>query len=506
MKLFDSQQLKEWDAYSIEQNFNDASELMELAANVCAEHLEKNEFITGLAFFCGLGNNGGDGLCMARILKKTGHQVVVYIAGDPLKGSKEFTLNLHRLMAEDAEVCFLNEAKREFQIPVHYTVVDCLFGIGLTRPLEGWLAELVENINGLPNKRISIDVPSGMLPDLFAPQPGTIVKAHVTYTLQVPKRAFMFPENAPYVGEFVVLELFLDEDFEYLHDCDYHYYTLASAVREFRPRDKFAYKNQLGHALIVAGSYGKMGAAILCAKACLRAGAGLVTAHIPKCGYQIFQTAVAEAMCETDSGEENITNLGQLDPYKVIACGPGMGKAPETSLMIRKLLQDGTHPLVLDADALNIIGQKNLLHSIKPGTILTPHIGEFDRLFGLHRDNFHRLETMKLLSSEKHYEIILKGAHSCVTTSDHLIGFNSSGNQGMATAGSGDVLTGIITAMLAQGYPSHVAARLGVFLHGSAGDFACKIKGIEGMIAGDIVEAIPQAMHQLDNLRQNFHT
>jgi ADP-dependent NAD(P)H-hydrate dehydratase / NAD(P)H-hydrate epimerase len=506
MKLFNAQQLKEWDAYSIEQNFNDASELMELAANVCAEHLEKSEFITGIAFFCGLGNNGGDGLCMARILRKKGHHVVVYIAGDPLKGSKEFTLNLNRLMAEDIEVLFLDENnKRDFQIPNHYTVLDCLFGIGLTRPLEGWLAALVESINALPNKRISIDVPSGMMPDLLAPQTGVIIKAHITYTLQIPKRAFMFPENAQYVGDFSVLELCLDEDFENLHDCDYLYYTLASAVYEFRPRDKFTHKNQLGHALIMAGSLGKMGAAVLSARACLRAGAGLVTAHVPRCGYQILQTAVPEAMCQPDPGEENITATGEVGPYKVIACGPGMGTAPETSLMLRKLLLDGTHPLVLDADALNIIGQKTLQHFIKPGTVLTPHIGEFDKLFGSHRDNFHRLETMKLVSSDKHYEIILKGAHTCVTTSDNHISFNSSGNQGMATAGSGDVLTGIITALLAQGYSSVKAARLGVFIHGLAGDHARKAKGIEGMIAGDIVEALPLAIHQVDSLKQSFH-
>jgi len=225
----------------------------------------------------------------------------------------------------------------------------------------------------------------------------------------------------------------------------------------------------------------------------MRSGAGLVTVSIPACGLEIMQTSFPEAMCEVDTSNDVLSSISYDNKYSVTAIGPGIGQAPETVLMLRRILKDADAPLVLDADALNIIASKNLINDVPKNSIMTPHVGEFDRLFGRHDNSFERFITLKKKAMEHQLVIILKGAHTAVASPDGVVSFNSTGNVGMATAGSGDVLTGVIASLFGQGYSPAVAARLGVYLHGYAGDVASETKSFESVIASDLINSLPDA-------------
>ena len=498
MKLFEASRISEWDEYTVRMHFENSLELMEIAAQACVDHIEEEEIATSYAIFCGTGNNGGDGLCIGRLLAHQDYQVKVYIVGDPDKGSDDFKNNLQLIITSDVEALFLSEKHADFDVTEHELVIDAIFGTGLSRPVDGWIEKLFATINSLPNRIISVDLPSGMMPDLLEAQHGTIIRADQTLTFQVPKRAFMFPENYEFIGNFDVLPIGLDADFEKAHDSDLLFYEETEAVIDFRQRKKFSHKNTFGHAHLIAGSKGKIGAAVLATRAALRAGAGLVTATVPQCGEGILQLSIPEAMCKTDEGTEVLKSTSFSAQYSATAIGPGIDQAPETALMLRRFLKDANSPLVIDADALNIIAGKNLHNDIPHNSIITPHVGEFDRLFGKHENSFDRLQTLKSKAAELNIVIVLKGAHTCIAYPTGDVTFNSSGNVGMATAGSGDALTGVLVALLAQGYPPAVAARLGVYIHGVAGDIAAPLKGYTGMIAGDIIHALPEAFLELE--------
>ena len=502
MKLFTASQIRAWDQFTIANKHDSSSELMEVAAEACFGYIKEMEYAVSYTIVCGVGNNGGDGLCIARMLHGDGAEVKIYIAGDSEGGSEDFKINFHRILQTEIALTFLSEKYFGIEAEPRSLIIDCLFGTGISHPLKGWHAEFVKQINALPNRKIAIDLPSGLIPDLTSAQSGVILKSDRTLTFQIPKRAMLFEENQQFVGDFEVLSIGLSQSFEMNEACEILYYDELNAAADFRLRKKFDHKNLHGHALIISGSKGMMGAALLSSSAAMRTGAGLVTAVVPKCGTDIIQAAVPEVMCIEDEGINCLSNADIDNKYDAIAIGPGIGEAPETALMLRKFLKYVKAPMVIDADALNIIAHKKFHAHIPAGSILTPHVGEFDRLFGKHDDSFARFQTLQEKAVAMNCVIVLKGAHSTIAFPDGSIVFNSSGNPGMAKAGSGDVLTGMITSFLAQGYSPHVAARLGVFVHGIAGDIAAETRSETGMVARDIIEAIAEALSELEAKKQ----
>ncbi len=498
MKIFTAEQIREWDQHTVLLYYNNSSELMERAANAVVEHMSYSEINKTVTIFCGIGNNGGDGLCIARMLAEREYTVDVFIVGDSQKGTDDFKLNMQRLLESEVPVQFLSPDELSFEIKPRTLVLDCILGTGIKRPVEGFLAQVIDQINEQsPFRLIAIDMPSGLMPDNMAHQEGSIIRADKTITFEVPKRAMLCEENEMYVGEFTVLTLGLSDVFHEETISNLRYYDMLEATMDFEPRNKFVHKNQLGHVHVIAGSVGKMGAAMLCAKAALRSGAGLVSASVPTCGTHIMQTTLPEAMCMLDEGNEFLKSTHYDERFGATVIGPGLGKAPETVLMLRKILRDAKHPLVLDADALNIIAEKKLIKDIPKNSILTPHVGEFHRLFREHHSDFERLQTLEAKAKELEIYIVLKGPNTRIATPQGIVHFNASGNACLATAGSGDVLAGVIASLLGQGYTPEEAARLGVFVHGFAGDMLRAQLGEGGMIARDLIEALPQAMRTI---------
>jgi ADP-dependent NAD(P)H-hydrate dehydratase / NAD(P)H-hydrate epimerase len=496
MKILSAEQIRLWDQYTIEQEPISSINLMERAAGKCVEWLlQQYPDAPSLSIFCGKGNNGGDGLAIARMLMQQHYPVTIYILEFGHKGTDDFQTNLARLhQLPKADIHFIQTEEQFHALPKEQIVIDALFGSGLNRNLEGVTAKLVEHINNSGCKIISIDIPSGLFVD-HSSRGNIIIKATHTLSFQCYKTAFLVAENQDNIGELHILDIGLHNSFfqsvftrfELVDD------TIIHSIH--KPRNRFAHKGNFGHALLVAGSYGKMGAAVLSAKASMRSGAGLLTCHIPKCGYEILQSTVPEAMVMTDINNDLNTKVDDdLTKYESIGIGPGIGIAATTKMMLRELFDSYRIPMVLDADALNIIAtQKDLLQLIPAGSILTPHPKEFERLFGETASDFEKIELALEKAKELNCIIILKGHHTFIATTDGKGFFNSTGNPGMATAGSGDVLTGILTGLLVQGYSSIEAAIFGVYLHGLAGDLAAKEFSMEAMVAEDIVSNLCNA-------------
>jgi len=501
MKLLSAKQTRDWDQYTILHEPITSIELMERAATKCVEWIKQHFPFPGNNFivFCGKGNNGGDGLAIARMLIQQKRTVTVYILEPGHKGSDDFQANLSRLQASSKKEIHFIQNKTFFPaIPENSIVIDALFGSGLSRPLEGINAELVEHINQSGCKVISIDIPSGLFIDTSS-LGNPVIKATHTLSIQTFKLSFLVAENSSYTGNIQIINIGLMPEF--LSDISIQNELVDEEIIRsiYKPRNPYAHKGKFGHALLVAGSYGKMGAAVLAAKACLRSGVGLLTCHIPQCGYTVLQTAQPEAMVVVDSNSAFITNAypGASD-YNAIGIGPGIGTAAETRSAIRQLLKQYKRPVVIDADGLNCISmEKEILTCLPPCSILTPHPKEFERLFGECRNEYERIEKAVDNARSLNCIIVLKGHHTFIATPSGKGYFNNTGNAGMATGGSGDVLTGIITGLLAQNYEPVNAAVLGVYLHGTAGDFAAKKLSEEAMIASDIIEYIGDAFTRI---------
>ncbi|MGZ8524571.1 MAG: NAD(P)H-hydrate dehydratase [Chitinophagaceae bacterium] len=494
MKLFSAEEIRQWDQYTIRHEPIASIELMERAAGKCADWLERNNYTErSFQIFCGKGNNGGDGLAIARLLADRKCAVTVYILEFGHKGTDDFQINLARLhQYPEIEIRFIQTEENFHQLTKSDIIIDALFGSGLNRGLEGVTAKLVNHINHAGCEIISIDIPSGLFTD-HSSAGEAVIKATHTLSFQCFKLAFLVAENGEFIGEVHILDIGLHPGFQSPGPGKYELSDDSLIHSIYKPRNRFAHKGNFGHALIVAGSYGKIGAAILAAKACLRSGVGLLTCHIPGCGYTILQAALPEAMVMTDFNSSFITKIGDdLSKYKSLGIGPGIGVASETKAMLRDIFERFKMPVVLDADALNgIASQKDMMELIPPGSILTPHPKEFERLFGETANEFERIELALRHAKNFNIVIVLKGHHTLVATPGGKGSFNSTGNAGMATGGSGDVLTGILTSLLAQGYDPAEAAILGVHVHGMAGDIAAGIKSMEAMIAGDITECLP---------------
>ncbi|MBR4327093.1 MAG: NAD(P)H-hydrate dehydratase [Bacteroidales bacterium] len=478
-KILTAKQMHSLDAAIIDREGITTQQLIERAAQNLSVRIMQRFPDTKRRFmiFCGGGNNGGDGLAISRIMYAKGYDVE----------------------------CF--ELKSGFEIPLFKAsdiIIDAIFGSGLNRPIEGFAAEVVKAINNSGCYVISIDIPSGLKDDAIASDAdGAVVKADLTLTIESPFLSLLMPENYDYVGEFEIVPLAVDDSEMAYFDTDYHYVTLSDAKKMYRPRGKFAHKGTFGHTLIMAGAEGKAGAAVMCAKACHRAGSGLVTEWAPSPVANIMQVSSPETMVETMLKNRGAAESLSLDKFSAIGIGPGIGTEDFVVDKIVDLLgasqQTRIVPIVLDADALNITARHPAVYNYLPPsqTIFTPHPKEFERLFGKTNNSIERLALLSQKAKEHNIIIVLKGAHTAIADPDGNIYFNSTGNPGMATAGSGDVLTGVISALLSQKYPPLHAAILGVFAHGLAGDIAAQKIGMQGVIASDIIDALPLAFKKI---------
>ncbi|MFN8142821.1 MAG: NAD(P)H-hydrate dehydratase [Bacteroidia bacterium] len=497
MKILSTEQIRLADLYTIEHEPIASIDLMERAASVCCEWLEK-KFRPEINFvvFCGPGNNGGDGLAIARMLMQSGYTVKVFCLQISEKRSDDFALNHKRLLQIDKNSVTPITNKSEFPfIAGNSVVLDALFGSGLNRTVSGLAAELIDHINSSEAGVVSIDIPSGLFADKTTPEQASKVKADITLTFQFPKLCFMFPGSGKFAGEWVVMDIKLHSQFIRQQTSPWNYFTLREASRLIPAREKFSHKGNFGHSLLITGSRGKMGAAVLAVKACLRSGTGMLTVHIPACGETIIQSTCPEAMVSLDSNTDIITALPDFSPYSTIGIGPGIGTNPETWETLRHLLYSFRKPVVLDADALNLLSQhKDWLEYIPENSILTPHLKEFSRLTKETNDDFERMQLQINFAKQYKVIVVLKGAHTCIAGPDGNVWFNSTGNPGMARGGSGDVLTGILVGLLAQGIAPMDAARLGVFLHGKSGDEAAKRRTELSMLPSDIIRYFPLAI------------
>ncbi len=496
MRILTTRQIRELDAYTIRHEPIASIDLMERASRAFVEWFTLQIHSDNkVGVVCGTGNNGGDGLAIARLLCEWGYSVRVWIVLGGAAESEDFAVNRRRLPAK-VRVTEVREANDTTEFGDSDVLVDAIFGSGLSRPPEGLYAHVINRINEAGWVRVAVDIPSGLMADSHST--GAIVRAHFTVTFQLPKLAFFMPETFSHIGEWVVADIGLDKNFIRNTETSY-YYTKIGVIRKIlRTRAKFDHKGTYGNGLLIAGSYGKMGAAVLAARAAMRAGIGLLSVHVPACGYTVLQTAVPEAMCLADGDDRILSSPPSTVAYDVLGIGPGLGQDARTKKALARTLEEFGKPVVLDADALNILASdRHLFGLVPPGSILTPHPMEFERLTGRWTDDFQRLEMQKQLAVSLKSIIVLKGAHTSIASDRGNVYFNSTGNPGMATAGSGDALTGILTGLLAQGYLSLDAALAGVFLHGLAGDLAVNDFGPEAMIASDLIDKLPLAYRRV---------
>lgn len=501
MKIPTIRNAREADAFTIENEPITSVDLMERAAATAFGWIENRlNFQSNhkIMIFCGMGNNGGDGFVLGRLFCQKHYDVEVFLVHVGEKMSHDCLVNYERLKILDSSVIRDVFSKNDFpEISDSDVVIDAIFGSGLTRPLEGLAAEMVEHLNDNQAVRIAIDIASGLNGDGFATSKYTF-RPDYTLSFQFPKLAFLLPENESFVGNWEVLDIKIHPD--YIEKVESVNFLAESEV--VRPmvhrRGKHSHKGTYGHALLIAGSTGKTGAALLAAESCMRSGVGLLTVHLPKSATLPLQIYLPEAMMSIDESENCFSQLTDLLNYTAIGVGPGLGRNPETANALKRLIQETKVPLVLDADALNIISEnKTWLAFLPERTIITPHPKEFERLFGKTENSLQRLELQREMSRKYNLIIVLKGANTAVTFPTGACFFNTTGNPGMATAGSGDVLTGIILSLVAQRYMPEEAALLGVYLHGLAGDIAASENGMASLIASDITKNIGKAFRKL---------
>ncbi|MFP9100800.1 NAD(P)H-hydrate dehydratase [Flavobacterium sp. RHBU_24] len=493
MKIFETINIREADKITIENQQISYYQLMERAATEAFLWIKKHyaDKETTFHVFCGRGNNGGDGLVIARLLHQDNYPVKINIIEEAGNPTPEYETALQLLKESGLE----NNKDADYTYEKRKLIyIDALFGVGLNRDLPQSVADTINKINRCEGSVISIDVPSG----LFLDRPTDFaVESDIVLTFQFPKLAFYLPGNCKFVNRIVILDIGLDKGFIKNTPSDYSLTDLKDACARYRPVKPHAHKGTQGHALIIGGSYGKIGAVCLSAKAALKSGCGLVTAYIPKCGYEIMQSYFPEAMALTN-GQEHLTNINFDVQPKAIGIGPGIGQEPETQQAIHDFLQRQNTPLVIDADALNILSQnKEWLTLLPENTILTPHPKELERLMGSWDNDFDKLDKIKAFSAKYKVVLVAKDAHTMVVYGND-VHINSTGNAALATGGSGDCLTGIITGLLAQGYNAVDAALFGVYLHGLTADIALPETGMQAFTASDIIKYIGRAYLKIE--------
>ncbi|WP_103068321.1 NAD(P)H-hydrate dehydratase [Aquimarina sediminis] len=499
MKIFSAQQMRKADEATMQSEQITSIELMEHAAtqifNLIHNRLQGSPI--SIHVFCGLGNNGGDGLVISRLLVEHGYNVKTYIVNFSDNRSKDFLVNYDRLKEIAKDWPIQLKCEEDFpELQREDMVIDAIFGIGLNRPLVPWVVSLIKHLNKSRCFTLSVDIPSGLYSDKAPDDKEGVMFADVTVTFQLPKLVFFLPETGMYTRDLEVIDIGLNRNFLMQSPGVGILISKNEVLPLYRPRHKFTHKGTYGHSIIIGGSYGKMGSIVLATKAALRTGAGLVTAYIPECGYEVVQTSVPEAMVIADSDDELEEITLDFKPA-AIGIGMGMGTNEKTVRAFGDFIKENKAPLVIDADGINILAKApELLKDLPEKTILTPHPKELERLLGEWKDDFDKIEKVKAFSKQYNCIIIVKGANS-ITVFDNQLYVNNNGNPGMATAGSGDVLTGMITALLSQDYDPLHAAVFGVYLHGSSGDIATQKTGFEGLIASDIISQIGTSFLEL---------
>ncbi len=501
MKIFTASQFKELDKYTIEHEPISSAGLMERAATAITEEL-KRRWTTATRFivFAGPGNNGGDALAASRLLCLAGYTVHTYLFNITGRLSNDCLANKQKL--EHLKGLQFTEISSQFSFPEitdNDVIIDGLFGTGLNKPLDGGYAGLVKRINASTAQVVSIDIPSGLMSeDNTHNTPSGIIRADLTLTMQSPKLAFFFGENQPYLGEVKTLDIGLSAEGMAAIESSITVTEQNEVENMLRPRDPFAHKGSMGHALLVSGQYGMGGATILAAKACLRSGVGKLTIHTPDMNNNILQCSVPEAVLSHDLSDFRVSKAVCTYEYGALAIGPGLGTHEETAEALHTFIRNHPGEMVLDADALNILGNHpEWITEIPQDSILTPHPKELENLVGTCSDSYDRMTKARELSIKMQLYVIVKGHNSMICTPTGRVIINPTGNPGMATAGSGDVLTGILTALLARGYTAGEACRLGTYLHGMAGDIACERWGEESMTASDKINSLPKAFKKL---------
>lgn len=499
--VLSAEQVRKADAHTITHEPIASIDLMERASQRCAQWLAVRFPLSAQPAFialCGPGNNGGDGMAIAHALFTAGHTVrVITCLGDrPL--SADAAVNRDRLARTAIEVIELPVGSPLPRIPENEVVLDALFGTGLDRPLAGWYKELVMAVNALPNPIVSIDLPSGLFAeDNSANDHKAIIQAEHVLTFEVPKLALLLPENGPYVGQWHRLPIGLDAAFIRGLGSKDLLVEQPDAHLLMPDRPRTGHKGTFGHALLVAGSEGKVGASILAARACARSGVGLITAQLPLDLQSAMHAALPEAMSLVDVFDKRTSADGPAR-FSAIGIGPGIGTGEETAGLLKRLVQDAAAPLVLDADALNILSENRTWLAFLPkGTLLTPHPKEFDRLTDKSNNGYERLAKARAFAVRFRCVLVLKGAHTATCSPDGTVYFNPTGNPGLAKGGSGDALTGILTGLLAQGLEPVSAAVLGVYVHGLAGDLAAEELGMDGMTPSDLIGHLPLAWRRI---------
>lgn len=506
MKIFTAEKIREADAYTIRHEPISSIDLMERAAGRLVRWILSNyEKDTPFSIFAGPGNNGGDGWAVARLLWKSGYvNIRFFLVQISEKLSADSEKNRKRLDKEtEISVRTITSEKQFPAIQPGEVVIDALFGSGLSRPPEGLAADIIQYLNEQAGEIIAVDIPSGLFAeDNTDHDSRAIIRADHTLSFQFPKLAFFFAENADFVGNWYVLPIQLHPRYIEETETPFHQITPEIAGSLLLSRKKFSHKGTYGHGLLIAGSYGMMGATVLSASAGIRSGAGLITCHVPRMGVDTLQAALPEVLVSIDESDIIFTEHPPLDKYSAVAVGPGLNQKSNTRKALFSLLRDVRVPLVIDADGLNLLaGIENWQDQLPPDTILTPHPKEFERLFGSFPDSYSRLQAQIDFSIAKSCTIVLKGAHTCITFPNGKVWFNITGNPGMATGGSGDVLTGILLGLLTQGYTVEQASILAVYLHGLAGDLALTDSHPNAVIASDITHNIGRALRVIEKTK-----
>jgi len=496
MKIFSKEQIYEGDKLTAEKQKITSTELMERAGIQIFNwlHTRMQGAQVPIHVFCGIGNNGGDGLVIARHLIMHGYNVITYVVNCSEKRSKDFLLNYDLIKQTTKKWPEMLGCEADFpEIHKDDIIVDAVFGIGLNRPPNDWVKSLFIHFKNSEAFTLSIDIPSGVYTDRIPEDENAVVWANYTLSFQSPKLVFFLPKTAKFSIQWEVLDIGIDREFLYNTETEVELIGKHEVLPIYKPREKYAHKGDFGHSLLIGGSYGKIGSVLLSSRSALSIGAGLVTSYIPKCGYHIVQTAFPEGMVITDENDTLISNISFNISPTVIGLGIGLGTENETISALEKFLKSNKIPLVIDADGLNIISKKKaLLKHLSEGTVLTPHPKELERLLGTWRDDFDKLKKTKAFSKKYKVIVVIKGANTMTVFQDKYY-INTTGNPGMATAGTGDVLTGIITGLISQGYEALSATIFGVYLHGKAADIAVEDLGYQSLLASHIIEALGEA-------------
>ncbi len=486
-KILTGDTVKDLDqAYVSGENIS-SFQLMERAANAFCDWF-KDQFSNkpSIAVFCGKGNNGGDGLAIARLLFQSGHKVHVFTIGDTQNGSEDFIKNLGILPETIPLVSWENAKGLETDI-----IIDGVFGVGINRPLAGEYLELIQLMNSLEATKIAIDLPSGLPADALIE--GEAFNADHTVSFQLPKLSLLVPEHVRYTGELHVKSIGIGPAYFEKYDSTKYFFSGENLLQLHKRFHRFSHKGDFGKVMLAGGSYGKIGAVCLAASAALRTGSGLVFAFVPRCGVEIVQTALPEVMAMASDQEEEISATLSFEKIDAVGIGPGIGTGDHASQAVYQVLSKFKGSTVLDADALNLLSShKSWYKLLHEKVILTPHLIEFERLAGPCEDHFERMEKARSFAMEHGCTLVLKGANTLISFPDGQQVFNSSGTHFMATGGSGDVLTGMLTSLLGQGYGMKAAAICGVFHHGHAGELSGQKRG-RGTIASDLIASIPKS-------------